>query len=89
MFNSGDEFSIRKVLIGLDQNGRGKGDLVNTNNPRFWPNEQQETCFSWNNQDTAGRPLGFQSGIPTQHEGIDKITRISGLDCQPIRSRHR
>ena len=28
LFNSGDEFSIRKVLIGLDQNGRGKGDLV-------------------------------------------------------------
>ena len=29
VFNTGDEFSIRKVLIGLDQNGRGKGDLVN------------------------------------------------------------
>ena len=28
LFNSGDQFSIRNVLIGMDQNGRGKGDLV-------------------------------------------------------------
>ena len=28
LFNVGDEFSIRNVLIGLDQNGRGKGDLL-------------------------------------------------------------
>ena len=57
----GDEFSIRNVLIGLDQNGRGKGDLVDTNNPRFWPNEQQETCFSWNNKNTdTGQVVGLR-----------------------------
>ena len=28
VFNSGDAFSIRNVLIALDQNGRGKGDLI-------------------------------------------------------------
>ena len=28
VFNSGDAFSIRKVLIALDQNGRGKGDVI-------------------------------------------------------------
>ena len=28
LFNVGNEFSIRNVLIGMDQNGRGKGDLV-------------------------------------------------------------
>ena len=53
VFNSGDEFSIRKVLIGLDQNGRGKGDLITSSSgPRDWPNQQQETCFSWNNKNT-------------------------------------
>ncbi len=32
LFNSGDEFSIRNVLIALDQTGRGKGDLITGNN---------------------------------------------------------
>ena len=32
LFNVGDEFFIRNVLIGLDQNGRGKGDLLTGNN---------------------------------------------------------
>ena len=47
LFHPGDAISIRKVLIGLDQNGRGKGDLLTgQKQPRFWPNQQQETCFS-------------------------------------------
>src|SRR5262249_18383933 len=59
IFNHGDEFSIRKVLIGLDQNGRGKGVLKTANQPKFWPNEQQETCFSWNNKNTdTGQVVG-------------------------------
>ena len=60
LFNVGDEFSIRNVLVGLDQNGRGKGDLLTgQKQPRFWPNQQQETCFSWNNKNAdTGQVLG-------------------------------
>ena len=62
LFNAGDEFSIRNVLIGLDQNGRGKGDLLTGNKqPRFWPNQQQETCFSWNNKNAdTGQVLRYR-----------------------------
>src|SRR6478672_570895 len=31
VFNVGDAFAVRKVLISLDQGGRGKGDLVGSN----------------------------------------------------------
>ena len=65
LFNAGDEFSIRNVLIGLDQNGRGKGDLLTGNKqPRFWPNQQQETCFSWNNKNAdTGQVLGYGNNL--------------------------
>src|SRR5262249_54306985 len=80
VFNSGDEFSIRKVLIALDQNGRGKGDLVNTNRARAWPNQQQETCFSWNNQNTdTGQVLRYRNdGNPNTREGFDYINLGAG-----------
>jgi len=84
VFNSGNEFSIHKVLIALDQNGRGKGDLIN-NNFHAWPHEQQETCFSWNNENTTfNEPLGFNSGIPTQHEGSDYVNLGDGLPADQI-----
>jgi hypothetical protein len=85
VFNSGEEFSIRKVLIALDQNGRGKGDLISVRGPRRWPNQQQETCFSWNNENTdTGQVLGISSQIPTQHEGSDYINLGAGLPANQI-----
>jgi hypothetical protein len=86
VFNLGDEFSIRKVIVGLDQNGRGKGDLVHPNNPRFWPNQQQETCFSWNNRNSgSGQVLGYgNDGIPTEHEGTDYVNLGAGLPANQI-----
>ena len=87
LFNSGDEFSIRKVLIGLDQNGRGKGDLVKyKSSPRFWPNQQQETCFSWNNKNAdTGQVLGYGNNlVPTQHEGSDYVNLGAGLPANQI-----
>ena len=88
LFNAGDEFSIRNVLIGLDQNGRGKGDLITSSKhqPRFWPNQQQETCFSWNNQNAnTGQVLGFgNNSVPTQHEGSDYVNLGAGLPANQI-----
>ena len=74
------------MLIGLDQNGRGKGDLVDTNNPRFWPNEQQETCFSWNNKNTdTGQVVGYGNNlVPTEHEGSDYVNLGAGLPANQI-----
>jgi hypothetical protein len=84
-FNVGDEFSIRKVLISLDKNGRGKGDLVNQN-VRAWPNQQQETCFSWNNKNTdTGQVLGYGNyGNPNTREGFDYINLGAGLPADQI-----
>src|SRR6516162_644385 len=85
VFNIGQEFSIRNVLIALDQNGRGKGDLISVTGPRHWPNQQQETCFSWNNENTdTGQVLGISSQIPTEHEGSDYINLGAGLPANQI-----
>jgi hypothetical protein len=59
-FNAGDAIAIRKVLVVLDQPGRGKGDLLtNYPNPKpSWPNQALEPCYSWNNT-LNGANLGF------------------------------
>ena len=86
VFNNGDAFSIRNVLIALDQNGRGKGDLISSSSgPRDWPNQQQETCFSWNNKNTdTAQVYGINSSIPTEHEGSDYINLGAGLPANQI-----
>ena len=85
VFNSGDEFSVRRVLVALDQAGRGKGDLITARGPRHWPNQQQEPCFSWNNKNAdTGQALGFHSSIPTQHEGSDYVNLGAGLPVNQI-----
>ena len=81
------QFSIRKVLIALDQNGRGKGDLITSSSvdPEYWPNQQQETCFSWNNKNTdTNQVYGIQTSIPTEHEGSDYINLGAGLPANQI-----
>jgi hypothetical protein len=58
-FNTGDTFAVHKVLIVLDQPGRGRGDLI-VGNPSgtanlagtawpAWPRQALEPCYSWNN----------------------------------------
>ena len=53
VFNIGDAFAVRKVLIstrsGWSRQGRSGWCKRST---RHWPNQQQETCFSWNNKNT-------------------------------------
>ncbi len=86
VFNQGDAFSIRKVLIGVGQPGRGKGDLVNTNNPPTSPSQQQETCFSWNNKNID---LNLELGIgnaanPNMREGSDYVNLGAGFPRDQI-----
>jgi hypothetical protein len=59
-FNTGDTFAIHKVLIILDQPGRGKGDLLNSNPTPAWPHQALEPCYSWNNT-MNGSNLNFSN----------------------------
>ena len=79
-------FLSARCLIALDQNGRGKGDLISSSSgPRDWPNQQQETCFSWNNKNTdTDQVYGINTSIPTQHEGSDYINLGAGLPANQI-----
>ena len=85
-FNIGDAFSVRKVLIALDQGGRGKGDLISSkDSPRHYPNQQREPCFSWNNKNAdTNHVYGIHSGMPTIHEGSDYINLGAGLAANQI-----
>ena len=90
IFNAGDQYQIHRLLTQLDQNGRGKGDLVRivngqpintvTNSP-FWTHEQVETCFNWNVTHTpTGQYLGFGSARhPEQVEGQEYVNLGNGF----------
>ena len=90
IFNIGDQYQIHRLLTQLDQNGRGKGDLVRvvnghpvntiTNTP-FWTHEQVETCFNWNvTYVPTGSYLRFRSGRhQEQVEGQEYVNLGNGL----------
>ena len=72
-WSAGNTYEIRKVLIILDQPGRGKGDLIDVSHPA-WPNQQSEPCYSWNNiHYPGGEHLNLQrgSGSQTIRQGRD------------------
>ena len=51
----GNSYQIHKVLIGMDQPGRGEGDLLTGDNPpAAWPNQALEGSYSWNNIHSPG-----------------------------------
>jgi hypothetical protein len=66
----GDGYQIHRVLIALDQPGRGQGDLIVGNPPinsrtgtASWPNQQLEPSYSWNNIFIPdGRHVNFTTG---------------------------
>jgi len=65
-FAAGDTYKIYRCLIALDQNGRGKGDLISATNPHIWSNQALEPCFSWNNvHSPGGTAYGFATRMPT------------------------
>jgi len=81
-FNTGDTFAIHKVLVVLDQPGRGKGDLI-LGSPKgstnltatawpAWPHQALEPCYSWNNK-LNGATLNFSdsAGIGILRQNVD------------------
>jgi hypothetical protein len=81
IFNAGDTYQIHRVLVMMDQNGRGKGDRITGNPPvnsrtrrALWPHQALEPCYSWNNVYTpTNATLGFTSHAaePTTKLNID------------------
>jgi hypothetical protein len=74
-FNTGDTFAIHKVLVVLDQPGRGKGVQLVGSPPGTatpaWPHDALEPCMSWNNT-RAGANLGFNLTDPN---GVLQLNR--------------
>ena len=81
ILSTGDTYEIHRVLVQMDQNGRGKTDqivgstpvLQSTGHPGY-PHPTLEPCYSWNNvyQPTGGS-IGFDSrdAQPTSKENVD------------------
>ena len=78
-FATGNSYGIYKVLIALDQPGRGKGDLITGDTPVnsttgtvAWTNEALEPIYAWNNT-IHGNPSStyLYSGYPTLQENRD------------------
>jgi len=85
-FNTGDNFEIYKVLVALDQPGRGKCDLL-AGNPATntvtgnasWPHQALEPIYSWNN--TVNRePARVESNYATLSENRDYYNETPSFD---------
>jgi hypothetical protein len=82
-WNTGDGYKIHKLLIALDQPGRGQGDLISGNVPLnittgtvAWTHQALEPCYSWNNL-CNGAQVDMQGGIgpPTIQANRDYFNR--------------
>jgi len=85
-FNTGDGFAIYKVLVALDQPGRGKGDLlagmppVNTvTGGSNWPHQSLEPIYAWNNT-VNGSPVNLGSSYSTLQENRDYYNQTASFD---------
>jgi hypothetical protein len=81
-FVAGDRYAIHRVLVMMDQHGRGRGDQItgqsqpinSTTGTASWPHQALEPCYSWNNLFTPnGHVLSYRvkPGQPTVKAGID------------------
>jgi len=85
-FNTGDGFAIYRVLVALDQPGRGKGDLLAGNPPvntvtggSNWPHQALEPIYAWNNT-VNGSQVNVRSGYPTLKENRDYYNQTASFD---------
>jgi hypothetical protein len=83
-FNNGDHFTIYRAEIGLDQVGRGSGDLISGDGPPWgsiedvvtgiigWPHEISEPLYCWGN--TLNGSVGTaETDYPNIQSGRDFI----------------
>lgn len=74
-WTAGDSYEIHKVLIAIDQPGRGKGDLLvggytqppptlnSVTGTAAWPHQALEPCYAWNNKYNGTTEMDFY--LPT------------------------
>jgi hypothetical protein len=90
IFNAGDTYKIHRVLVMMDQNGRGKTDLIiggatpinTTTRTASYAHSVLEPCYSWNNVYAPTRKvLGLRArpDQPTTKEGIDYANLGNGF----------
>ena len=82
-FNSGDGYEIYKLLVALDQPGRGKGDLLADGNPvatGAWPRQALEPVYAWGNKYNNLRQLDVASPYPTIQENRDFYNQKTPFD---------
>lgn len=84
VFQSGNTYEIHRLLIALDQGGRGKGSLITGTDqgvmtPKVWPNEALEPMMSWNNVDAQGSAYGWYCQFPFEKQGRDYYNLGKGL----------
>ncbi len=85
-FNTGDGFAIYKLLIALDQPGRGQCDLLAGNPPintvtggSAWPHQALEPIYAWNNK-LNGSLIPVGSVYPTLRENRDYYNQNDSFD---------
>jgi hypothetical protein len=82
-FSRGDSYAIYKLLVALDQPGRGKGDLVTDSNPvatASWPHQAVEPAYAWGNTYNNLQQLNLASEYPTIQENRDFYNQNSNFN---------
>jgi hypothetical protein len=84
-FDRGDKYEIWKVITTLDQPGQGKSNLLSglPAEPKRWPHNILEPCYSWNNKDESGNELDLGSIEGSIEEGRDFYNRIRKPNYAP------
>ena len=93
-WNTGDQFAIHKVLVPLDQPGRGKGDLItgevpvnSATNSATWPRQALEPIYAWGNT-RNGTKLAISSTWPTLQQNRDYYNDTPMPGYQPYTYPH-
>jgi hypothetical protein len=80
VWQAGDQYQIHKLLVAMDQPGRGQGDLITGTAPvnsktgtPAWPHQALEPCYSWNDKYlSTGVSVNIQGAwSPTIQQGRD------------------
>jgi hypothetical protein len=76
-FDRGDGYQIWKVVTTLDQPGQGRSNFLSglPAQPKGWPHNVLEPCYSWNNTDESGNQLDLESFEGSIEAGRDFFNR--------------
>jgi len=84
-FNTGDNFTIHRVLRALDQGGSGQRNAIardssgNPINPA-WPNQTRDPAYSWNN---VWEPLTYNQQMDIAGGGHSVVANIDYFNRTP------